>query len=419
MNDLKVLHLSYSDTTGGAARAAYRIHEAMLHSGFGSRMLVASLTSDDWTVKYPSGNFRKGLLRSRLTLNGALRASLSANNPLVLAPSLLPSPVLDEVNSSDADLVHIHWVHGGMLSVKDIGRISKPIVWTLHDMWAFCGDEHYSESDRWRHGYTKKNRPKGDVGFDINKWVWGQKRKIWKRPFQIVAPSRWMADCVRESRLMRDWPVSTIENCIDASKWRPLPKDVARDLLNLPRDVPLVMFGAINGGYDPRKGFDLLISALAELSNIEPDVQLVVFGQSKPCNPISLNYPLHYVGHVYDELTLRALYSAADVFVIPSRQDNLPNTALEAQVCGTPVVGFNVGGLPDAVQHKLTGYLSDPFDIGDLAQGIRWALQVRNVGGVVNSVRSHAEEKFNYDIISRKYAEVYFSACSHQITPNA
>ena len=303
-----------------------------------------------------------------------------------------------------------------MLAIADIARIRKPIVWTLHDMWAFCGAEHYTIDHRWRDGYLRDNRPAHESGFDLNRHTWQLKRNHWRRPLQIVCPSHWLADCVRTSALMHDWPVAVVPNTIDTHRWQPIEQRLARQLLGLPQDCPLLLFGAMGGGNDPRKGIDLLLAALALLLS-EPSLQtlqLVVFGQLAPQSPPQLGFPVHYIGHLHDDLSLRALYSAADAIVIPSRQDNLPNTGLEAHACGTPVVAFNTGGLPDIVLDRVTGALAQPFEPASLAAAIRWVLedsQRRRALGA--AARERAEQLWAPARVAGQYAEVYGRAIEH------
>lgn len=371
---LKVIHINHSDIGGGAARAAYRIHHALRVSGVDSTMWVNVAAAGDWTAEGPDSKWSKAISRARPHVAGLLRKTLRTDNPIIHSPSILPSNWVRRLNASDADVVHLHWVQGEMLSISDIGRIEKPIVWTLHDMWAFCGAEHLAWDERWRDGYRRDNRPSHESGFDLNRWTWERKRKHWKRPMHIVTPSRWLANCVQESALMHDWHVSVIPNCLDTERWRPLEQAFARELLALPPEVPLIMFGSHGANAAHHKGFDLLTAALGHLRGMISGLELVVFGQLGPHNPPDLGFPVHYTGHLHDDVSLRALYSAADVLVVPSRQDNLPNIAVEAHSCGTPVVAFNIGGLPDIVEHKSTGYLAKAFETEDLAAGIRWVL---------------------------------------------
>ncbi len=409
---MKVFHLSYTDINGGAARCAYRIHHALRDRGIDSQMLVNIASSGDWTVKSPSSQFVKTIGRIRPQLAIPLLKLLRTSNPVIHSPSVVPSRWPERLNASDADVVHLHWVQGEMLSIADIGRIRKPIVWTLHDMWAFCGAEHYTTDARWRDGYLADNRPPHERGFDLNRHTWLRKRKHWRRPMQIVCPSKWLAECVHASALMDDWPVSVVPNPIDTDRWQPIDKHLARQLLGLPQCCPLLLFGAMSGANDARKGIDLLLKSLAELQTDAEfsDLQLVVFGQPEPLSPPQFGFPVHYTGQLHDDLTLRALYSAADTFLLPSRQDNLPNTGLEAHACGTPVVAFNTGGLPDIVENRVTGALAEPFEPAALAASIRWVLEdpqrCRALGA---AARERAERLWATTRVAGIYQEVYGS----------
>jgi len=371
-------------------------------------MLVNVATAGDWTVQGPGSKWAKMAARVKPALVGPLVKTLKTRNPIIHSTALFPSNWVERINSSDADVVHMHWVQGEMLSIADISRIRKPLVWTLHDMWAFCGAEHYTDDFRWRDGYHRYNRPAHESGFDLNRWTWLRKRKHWRRPIHIVCPSRWLADCARESALMRDWPISVVPNCLDTERWKPMDQGLARDLLGLPPDVPLLLFGAMGGGRDPRKGFDLLAQALGHLRSEIPELELVIFGQLAPQQPPELGFPVHFAGHLHDDLSLRVLYSAADALVVPSRQDNLPNTAVEAQACGTPVVAFEIGGLPDIVEHRVSGYLAKAFDSVDLSVGIRWVLYQKASRRILNITRSQAISRFSNNKIARMYASKYW-----------
>ena len=413
---MKVLQLNHSDINGGAARASYRIHHALRDIGIDSQMLVNLAASGDWSVQGPTSLWGKTISRIRPQLVTPLRKLLSTGNPIIHSPALVPSRWSKRLNTSDADVVHLHWVQGEMLSIADIGRICKPIIWTLHDMWAFCGAEHVTPDYRWRDGYRVDNRPVHESGFDLNRYTWQRKRKHWSRPLQVVCPSQWLADCVRTSALMGEWPVAVVPNPIDTDRWKPIDQRLARQLLDLPQDCPLLIFGAMGGGQDPNKGFDLLLAALAHLRS-EPSLQtlqLVVFGQLAPQSPPQLGFPVNYIGHLHDDLTLRALYSAADAFVLPSRQENLPNTGLEAHACGTPVVAFNTGGLPDIVDDRVTGVLAEPYEPASLAAAIRWVLddsqRCRDMGA---EARKRAELLWAPARVAGMYREVYEGAMAH------
>jgi glycosyltransferase involved in cell wall biosynthesis len=388
-------------------------------------MLVNQAFLGDWTVLSPSARLQRFASFLRPYLGNIVARLMHTNNPLIHSPSILPSRYPNVINDSDADVINLHWVNKEMLSIADIGRITKPLVWTLHDMWAFCGAEHCADSDRWRVGYNRTNRPKHESGLDLNRWTWKRKQRRWRRPIQIVAPSRWLADCVQKSALMADWPVTVIPNALDTDLWQPVDRRFARELLGLNPNSSVVLFGAIGGTKLFHKGFDLLKAALSRLCGEGKDLSLLIFGQLAPREPEQFGFPTHYMGHLSDDLSLKILYSAADVLVNPSRQEAFGQTASEAQACGTPVVAFDNSGLADIVLHKQTGYLAKAFDPEDLARGILWVLQheqcpsksAGNNGGKTAQVeqsvplsanaRFYAVRRFSYSAVSAQYADLY------------
>jgi glycosyltransferase involved in cell wall biosynthesis len=193
----------------------------------------------------------------------------------------------------------------------------------------------------------------------------------------VIAPSRWMATLARESALLRRCRIETIPNGIDTAVFKPIDRRIAREILNLPLDRRLVLFGAMRATSDRRKGFEYLKAALDRIAvgPLRHVVELVVFGATAPRSPERFGLKTHYVGQINDEVALALLYASADAFVAPSRQDNLPNTVMEALACGTPCVAFRVGGLPDMIVDRENGYLAEPFVADDLAAGIIWLLE--------------------------------------------
>jgi len=424
--NLRVLAMNHSDTVGGAARAAYRVHNAVRHLGVDSILRVNQKVLEDDTVQGPSGQLGRLLTKFYSGMGQLLIKPLKESNSTYQSIALMPTRWASRINDSQNDVVHMHWINGEMISIADIGRIQKPLVWTLHDMWGISGAEHYADDDRARMGYTKENRPSGESGFDLNRWTWLRKAKHWKKPIVITTPSRWMAEKISESALMKDWPVMAIANPINTDTWRPVDQAVAREELGLPLNVPLILFGASGGGGDPRKGFDLLLAALPMLKKSmdennpqSPGIELVVFGQDAPKDGsglAKLNIPTHYMGHIHNDHTLQLLYSAADVMVVPSRQETFGQTASEALACGCPVAAFGATGLLDVVEHLACGYLAKPYDPQDLATGIEWLIRSqqedKNAGRLSESnlrlaARKHAIDHFSYPVIAKQYIAAY------------
>lgn len=379
-------------------------------------MRVRDKNSDDWTVVGPKSKSGRAINFLRPALGGLATRMQKSGNLNFHSGNWLPSAWSGDFNAADAKVVNLHWVGNETLSIEDIGRIRKPLVWTMHDMWPFCGAEHYADDGdlaRWRSGYNKASRSAADGGLDLDRLVWLRKHRAWKRPIHIVSPSRWLADCACESALLRGWPVSVIPNVLDTALYQPLDRHFCRQALGLPdAGRQIILFGALGGGIDPRKGHDLLLGALTHLaSQVDPEsVLCVVFGQGAPLDRGRLPFETRWMGHVRDDVTLVLLYNSADVMVVPSRQENLPQTATEPQACGCPVVAFDCTGLRDAVAHRETGYLAQGFDVADMAQGLKWVLadeeRKRALG---HAARARALRLWAPEIVVPQYLSVYQS----------
>jgi glycosyltransferase involved in cell wall biosynthesis len=405
---MKVIHLNHTSLSGGAARAAHRIHRALLQAGEASSMAVLRSDSDDPSVQECRRPWNGWGGRYRTKVEQLVTRRLRTANPILHSPALLPSGWPRLLAGARPDLVNLHWINGEMMSIEDIARIRAPLVWTLHDMWAFCGAEHYAGDERWLHGYPRGQRPDHERGPDLCGWVWRRKRRAWRRPFQLVAPSRWMADCVARSALMRGWPVRVIANPIDTAAWAPVDRPAVRALLGLPLEARLVLFVASGGAAQRIKGFDLLRTTVGHLADSPEPYHLVVVGQSAPREAETWPFPVHYLGHLHDDLSLRCAYGAADAVVVPSRQDNLPNVGVEALACGTPVVAFDTCGLPDLVTHQSNGWLAPPFDTEALARGIAWCTTPGpRLESLRAAARASAVARFSPAVVAAQYVALY------------
>jgi len=322
-----------------------------------------------------------------------------------------------QINTSDADIVHLHWTCAGLLSIEQIGKIDKPVVWTMHDMWAFCGAEHLAESGtnaRWRLGYNSANRPATLRGIDVDLMAWNRKRRAWQNNMYITTPSAWLTNCVLDSSLMRNWNVRTIPNTLDTDVYKCHEKQTAREAYNLPADKKLILFGAFMGTALPYKGWDLLQEAIRTLGGTKHGTELVVIGQNAPEFPLELGVRIHWMGHLFDDVSLALLYSAVDVTVVPSRVESFSQMASEAMACGCPVVAFDTTGLKDVVVHMHTGYLAKAFDVEDLAKGINTLVENEILRETMsNNSRSRAVSLWALPTVASQLETLYQDVLDH------
>jgi glycosyltransferase involved in cell wall biosynthesis len=406
---MKILIVNTYDIQGGAARAAYRLHKALLGQNVDSQILVQSKSSDDFTVIGPQSKVQKAFGNLRPTLDSLSLRKYKDRTKTLFSPSLVPfSNVVDKINNINPDIVHLHWIAGGMLRIEDFARIKAPIVWSLHDMWAFTGGCHYDEECG---AYQKQCGTCPVLGSnklqDLSRKVWLRKQATFGKiaNLNIIGLSRWLADCAKQSSLFKDTPVFNLPNPIDTSTFAPFDKQQARALLNLPQDKKLVLFGFIGPINHPRKGFKELAEALTHLD--ADNTELVVFGSSQPKTSQDFKQKAHYSDSLHDDVSLRVLYSAADVMVVPSLQENLSNAIMESLACGTPVVGFAIGGNSDLIEHQITGYLAKPFNATDLAQGIEWVMNTSNYQGISQNSREKVLREFDSQVVVKKYIDLY------------
>jgi glycosyltransferase involved in cell wall biosynthesis len=362
--------------------------------------------TDDFTVVGPETKLGKMMGLIRPTLD----AKLAKTKPALknFSPGWVPSGIINKINQYKPDVVHLHWICGGFLSIKDISRIKSKIVWTFHDSWPFTGGCHFPfRCERFQNNcgncpYLLKNS-RTDISFRIL-----EKKKTYLQhlPISVVTPSNWLSRMAQKSTLFSNKKITVIPNGIDTQIYKPVPQKLARSILNLPKNKKLVLFGSVSPTSDVRKGFHILRKGLNILTNYS-DINLAIFGSSKPESYFDLGFPTHFLGHLTDVYSMVLAYSAADVFVAPSIQDNLPNTVMESLSCGTPCVAFDIGGMPDMIQHKKNGYLAKAFDQKDFVQGILWVLNTKKNHQVRGNARKSVESKYQIKNIAQSYIQLY------------
>ncbi len=409
---MKVLHLCSTDVVGGAALAAYRLHQGLSKGGTGSQMLVQNKYGQDPSVFGSSSWAGRQLAVAKYLVDASPAILSRRGRGATFSPASFPDRLPDEVARITPDLVHLHWICGGFVKIETLARLNRPIVWTVHDMWPFTGGCHYSGACRRYTGSCGCCPELGsDAENDLSRRVWQRKERAWRNlSITLVAPSRWMARCVGESSIFSRAEVMVIPNGIDTALFAPIDRSLAREMLGLPLDRKLILFGAISPTADLRKGFGHLLPAIKELASNGwgATTELVICGSDQSSPRPDFGMRARCIGHVSSQEKIALLNAAADVVVAPSVQDNLPNTVMEALACGTPVVAFRIGGMIDMVDHGKSGWLADPFDCGDLARGIMHVIgDAGRRAEMGRAAREKTMREFEIGNVARRYQELY------------
>lgn len=419
---LRVLSVCTSDAGGGAPRAAYRIHLGLRVLGVDSRMFVKNKSTLDANVialdEFATNNpIYRAFDWTRNKVKNKFQHYLWNRYPEredIFMSDLRGTDLHGALQKLDYDVLHMHWINNRFISLEDLPS-DKPIVWTLHDSWPFCGVCHYFfDCEEYKYHCGCCPHLHSDKADDLSQKVWKKKSEIYKNlDLHIVTPSRWMADCAKQSSLMKRFPVTVIPNCLDVNVFRPLKKENLsprwEKLQQLSNGKPLLLFGAVNAAKDKVKGFDHLISALKLLEKCGKDYELVVFGASGAELNMDVNIPIHYVGYVSDTEDMASLYNLASVMVVPSLTENLSCAIMESFSCATPVVAFSIGGNGDMIEHKINGYLAKEKDDADLSAGILWCLENNEGNRFGKAGREKVLQNYTFDAVCRQYKALYES----------
>jgi glycosyltransferase involved in cell wall biosynthesis len=412
---MKVIILSSSDIQGGAARCSFRLHKGILKSGNESCYFVQNKLSVDEDIVTSKKKFDKIRADVRAQVDALPIRLLGYNLNGYFSTGLLNRFDASYTNNSLPDIINLHWVANGFLPIEGLKKFDRPIVWTLHDSWAFTGGCHLPGDCL---GFTKNcgNCPVlgSNYQYDLSRYIWKRKLKAWGNlNLSIVTDSTWLAGCVKESSLFGNCRVESINPGLDLSKFKPVEKKLARELLSLPLDKKLVLYGAIHSTSDPNKGFQFLQPAIKILANsiLGSSTELLIFGASEPKIKQDNGIRENYLGLMHDDISLSLLYSAADVMVVPSIRESFGQTASEALACGTPVVAFGATGLLDIVDHLKNGYLAKPYSVENLAEGIEWVLSRNSEETrlLSKNAREKAENAFSIELMTSRYLDLYRS----------
>lgn len=406
---MKVVIVNTHDIQGGAARAANRLHKGLLAHGIDSKMLVQTKSGQDFRVLAPQSKVDKIKAKIRPFIDRVGLSKYKNRTQTLFSRGISGDRnLVEQINALKPDIVNLHWINEGFLSINDISKVKAPIVWSLHDMWPFTGGCHY---DEWCGAFVKGCGSCKVLGSnkanDLSSKIFSVKQKAYANAnITVVGLSNWLAEEARKSKLFADKTIVNLPNPIDPEEFGPIDKAFARQLFGLPADKKLILFGAMSATADPRKGFSQLAGALEQLSS---DYELVVFGSEEPRTPQGFKQKAHYLGMLNDNVSLKALYNAADVMLVPSLQENLSNAIMESLACGTPVVAFDIGGNGDMITHQQNGYLAKPFDTSDLARGIEEQLGKSEHVNRSQKISNDTYARFEVNAVVPRYIDLYQS----------
>ena len=413
---MRVLIINTTERQGGPAIAAYRLTEALKNNGIKAKMLVRRKSTEQLTTVLVERSLANRLTMLWERLLEALHTRSRRNRIYVIDLGHAGDDITALPEFRQADVIHLHWINDGMLSLSAIEKIiasGKPIVWTLHDMWPFTGICHYAhDCDHYTthcHDCPQINsRKQRDISFR----TFEHKAKLLQGVhIHFVACSHWLGNMASNSHLLQGQQISCIPNAININLFRPRGKKFAREASGLPTDKRLVLFSSHTLS-DERKGFHYLREALIRLVVEHPEwkeqLGLVLVGKDiapEMYNDILIDvYPL---GYIAEEKKMVDVYNAVDLYAIPSLQDNLPNTIVEAMACGVPCIGFNVGGIPEMIDHLHNGYIADYKNTSSLADGIHWLLTEGEYEVLSREAARKAASTYGENSVAMKYLAIY------------
>ncbi len=417
MIDLKVVHLNTYDGNGGAGRACLRLSNALVENGVDSKVLVYYKFGQNSKIdSFSNGIFSK--VKAILNIMAERYLSKIFVKALKTPFSLqwFGRSIIDHPSLKSADIIHLHWVNHGFLTPKflaQIDELEKPVVWTFHDSNAFTGGCHVRYNCEHFHqqcGNCPLLKLSGQN--DISHKNWLRKQKAYSEfNFHVVAPSQWMANSVKQSSLLGIRNLSVIPNTIEIDVFKPYVKAEAKKILKIPADHFVIMSGFMPSKNDKHKGTQYLVDALNELAS-RPEIdnkliELVIFGNKDEKDVPQFPFKTTFLGTIKKDEHLAKCYAAADAFITPSLEDNLPNTVMESLACATPVIAFKTGGIPDMVKHLSNGYLANYESATDLADGIEWLFLHEDKEAIQKEARRTVLNQFAPAVIAAKHEELY------------
>ncbi len=362
---MKVLSVN-TTKVGGAAVVARRLNQVFKSGGINLETVTLNDTVFDKLIGILSvmeQKFWPMLMKTK--------------NIVYHSPAMFSRGIEDYLRLFNPDIVHLHWINKGLMKPEDLLTIRKPIIWTMHDMWPFCGAEHHTNESRFINGYSKNNRPKNESGIDINRFVWMRKVSVYKELNDIIfiCPSLWLYNLAKKSFLLKDKRVQYIPNGVDSKVFFSINKNMAKISLGLPKNKKILLLGSAFIDGDRNKQNDVFLKILEYVKDLKNDFMVITLGSgdTSSFNKVfrELGVRVKHFGFISKEKVLNKIYNASDIFLMFSRHENMPTMLIESMACGTPAIAFSIGGIPEIIESDRYGYLIKPFDYIEYGKKLR------------------------------------------------
>ncbi len=412
---MKILLLNTYDGNGGAARAAYRLHQALSNAGVKSSFTVFYKFSDNQNIHTFTNNLL-GKLRAVFNIFASryIQKFITNSKKIPFSTLHFGVDISNHPMVKEADIIHLHWINHGFLSVKSLEKLfalGKPIVFTMHDSFLFTGGCHVRYScTAYLHSCGNCPALKNPNKTDISAKQWQLKNRLLSnKTISIISPSKWLQQDAKKSSILQSKEIVNIPNAIETLVFKPQDKAEARKKLGLNPDKFFMLSGFAQSAYDGHKGNSYLQESLQLFSTKIPSntAEILIFGNRKNDNKQELNLPTTFLGVINEDEKLALFYAAADVFLVPSLEDNLPNTVMESMSCGTPVVAFTTGGIPEMIEHKSNGYLAKYTSVEDFTDGILWIYNHPNKTELTKAAREKVLANYTFESVADKHIQLY------------
>lgn len=406
---MRVVVVNHNLNSGGAAQYSLRLHHSLKSRGIDSLYYVNQQVHYDQDIIGPKDKIESLLAMFKSIIDSLWLRFYPRRTKAVWGTGLVPSLLASKINRLKPDIVHLNWISNGMLNLWDIHNIKAPIVWTLHDSWAFTGGCHLPMScENYKHDCGYCPQLSSQKLWDLSHLIVFAKQKIWnQKKIHFIFPSQWLFEQGKKSSLLQNHLASVVSNFVDCEFFKPLDPINTRKTLQIPTEKKLIGFGATHAQTDSNKGYSfvknlILSSEYTECHFVLWGDRFVEFTDPKYKDRVSV-----LEGYL-DQHFLKILYSSLDLMLMPSQSENMPLTALESMACGTPLLAFAVGGLPELIQPLKNGFLCSHYDQKNYEESFAQAITYLSQE-VRNAARKRVQEHFSAPNQLEKILKIYES----------